>query len=141
MTNFRFFLIITFICILAVLLETTVFNFPFVFLLSSIILLLIKRIPGYIAVFILGFVIDSLRVANFGWTPIFIFSTAIFILLYEKYFGSKDIVVASVIIGAMTFAYTYVLSYSIYLLVVFSLMILIMTFIFNMLRKRGVIFG
>lgn len=139
MTNTKLFLMTLLICFLAVLLETTVINFPFVFLLASIILLLVKRFPAYIAAFLLGFFIDSLRVANFGFTPIFIFTTSIFILLYERFSGSKDIVVASVIIAAMAFAYSYVLSYSMYLLVAFMLIILSGSFAVNQLKKRGIV--
>lgn len=139
MTNLKYFLFILIISFLAIVLETTVVNFPLVFLVASILLLFVKKIPGYIAIFVLGFIIDAVRVSNFGMTPIFLFGTVICILLYEKYSGSKDIVVASFIVGAMAFAYVYFLSYSLFLLIVFFILIILITILLNVLKKKGVI--
>lgn len=137
MTNLKFFLIF-FISFLAVILETTVINFPLVFLVASIPLLFVKKIPGYIAAFFLGFIIDAVRVSNFGMTPVFIFGTVIFIMLYEKYSGSKDIAVSSFIIAAMAFAYAYFLSYSLFLLVLFFMLLILGTILFTILKKKGI---
>lgn len=139
MTNLKYYLLIITISFLAVVFETTVVNFPLVFFVAAILLLFVKKIPGYIMIFILGFIIDAVRVSNFGMTPIFLFGTVICILLYEKYSGSRDIVVASFIIGATAFAYVYLLSYSMSLLIIFFTLVIMMTFLLNILKKKGVI--
>lgn len=141
MTNFKNFLIVFFISFLAVIFETTVFNFPFVFLLASILLLFTKKILSYLSIFILGFIIDAVRVSNFGMTPIFILATVVCILLYEKYSGSKDVAVAFFIIAAMAFVYVYFLSYSLFLLAVSFVLLILANILFNILKKKGIIFA
>ncbi len=141
MTNLKYFLALLIISFLGVVLETTVINFPIVFLIASVLLLFVKKIQGYIGIFILGFIIDAVRVTNFGMTPLFLFGAALCILLYEKYSGSRDLVVAAVILGAMAFAYVYFLSYSLSLLIVFFALVVLTTILLNILKKRGVVFG
>lgn len=141
MTNLKYFLALLIISFLAVTLETTVINFPFVFLIASTLLLFAKKIQGYIGILILGFIIDAVRVANFGMTPLFLFGSALCILLYEKYSGSRDLVVAAVILGAVAFVYVYFLSYSLPLLIAFFALVILTTILLNILKKRGVLFG
>ncbi len=141
MTNLKYFLAIVIISFLGVVFETTVINFPIVFLIASVLLLFVKKIQSYIGIFILGFIIDAVRVTNFGMTPLFLFGSALCILLYEKYSGSKDLVVAAVILGAMAFAYVYFLSYSLSLLIMFFALVILTTILLNILKKRGILFG
>lgn len=140
MNNTKLFIITSLVVLAAMLLETTVFNFPFVFIICSILLLFVKKNIFFVSAFFIGIMIDSLRVSNFGLTPLFIFGTVFLIFLYERYSGSKDLVVASIVIGAVTLVYAYVLSYSIPMLVSFFIFVIAGTLVFDFLRKRGKIF-
>lgn len=140
MNNAKLFIITTLFVIGAMVLETTVFNFPFVFLIVSILLLFVKKNIFFVGALFVGFMIDALRVSNFGLTPLFIFGTVILVLLYERLSGSKDLVVASIVIGAVTLVYTYVLSYSIPMLITFFIFVIAGALVFDFLRRRGKIF-
>lgn len=140
MTNFKYFIVISFFSLIAVALETTVINFPFVFLIASILILFIKKIPSYVAAFLLGFFVDAVRVSNFGMTPVFIFAAVVSILLFEKYSGSKDTVVASFIVCAISVPYVYFLSYSFPLLISFFVLLVSVSVVINILKRKGIVF-
>jgi hypothetical protein len=97
---------------LAIVLETTIVNFPFIFFMGAAFLILVKKIPMYIAVVILGFIIDSLRVTNFGITPLFLIGIMLMVFVYERYTGSKDYAVATIFVIAAGIFYTKILLYS-----------------------------
>lgn len=133
--------LIIMLSVVSLILETTTINFPFTFLTATIVLLFSKKTLVYIGAFLLGFVIDALRVTNFGMTPLFIFATVFLIVLYEKYSGSKDLLVASFIIGALVIAYVYFLSYSLFLLSIFFIVISSLAITFYFMKKKGLVFG
>lgn len=137
MKNYQIaFLIIT-LCIIAVILETTVINFPAVFLIGAVLVTLVKRIPMLIGVFVLSFIIDAIRVSNFGITALFILGTLAIILLYEKYSGSDDLLVASFVIAVMLFLYAHFLWYSTTLIVIFFGLSFLTLYIISVLKKKG----
>ena len=105
MKNYKITILVAFLSIVAIILETTVINFPFVFLIGATSVVLVKKIPMLIGVFFLSFIIDAMRVTNFGLTALFIFATLAIILLYEKYSGSDDLLVASFVVAVMLFLY------------------------------------
>jgi hypothetical protein len=121
--------------VIASILEITTFNFPAVFIVAIISVVFAKKLPIYILAFVFGFAIDSLRVTNFGLTPIFIFATVFSILLYEKYSGSDDTLISSFIIGVVTFIYSYFLGYSVLLVLIFEGFVFISWMIFDRLNK------
>lgn len=123
---------------LAIVLETTVINFPFIFFIGATLLILIKKIPVCIGATILGFVIDSLRVTNFGLTPLFLIVLMLAIFLYERYTGSKDYVVATIIVIATGIFYARILSYSTMLTWGFIAISLGSWYIYHRFSKRSV---
>lgn len=141
MTKFQLFLIMFVLSVVGLLLETTRINFPFVFIIASSFVIFKKDIPTYVFMFVLGFVIDALRVTHFGITPIFIFATIVGINLYERYFGSSDAAVAIVIATSLVIAYTFFVSYSMVLLTSFLVFICVAFFILNILKKKGILLG
>lgn len=139
MKNYQLTIFIIIVCIVSLLLETTIINFPFIFLIGAITSVLIKRIPVFIGVFILSFAIDSMRVVDFGLTALFIFVTVSLILLYEKYSGSDDLYIASFIIAVMLFLYAHLLSYSVTLVILFYILSLTGLYVYGLLKKKGVV--
>lgn len=140
MKELKLFGIIAFVSISAFVLETTVFSFPFIFFLGALMLFFYKKIYIYVTVFISAFIIDSLRVTNFGYTPIFLILTISIIMLYEKYSGSKDALVAVLIIGMAGFIYTHFMSYSIFLTILFYTLSIAGYALVNFLQNRKIIY-
>ncbi len=122
----------------AVILETTIINFPFVFFIGAAFLILIKKIPMYIGVILLSFVIDSLRVTNFGATALFLIGLMLGIFLYERYTGSKDYAVAAIFVIATGIFYTKILSYSSTLTWVFISVSIISWYLYQRFTKKAV---
>lgn len=120
-------------------LETTVINFPFTFFIGAILLYMLKKNPVYIGVMILGIIIDALRVTNFGLTPIFLFSTVILMLFYEKFSGSSDAVIAGFIIALTGFFYSQFLGYSLGLTISFMAICTVIWVTYRILKRRGTI--
>ncbi len=83
--------------------------------------------------------VDSLRIENFGITPFFIFATFLIIYLYEKYFGSSDVMVITLITIIATFVYSYILSYSLSSVVLLLLIAGALFYIFQYLVKKGIL--
>lgn len=140
MKNYKFIIFFIIVSFIAVLIETTLINFPAVFLLGVVSAVFIKKIPMYIGVFLLSFMIDSVRVSHFGMTALFIFATVICTMIYEKYSGSDDILITSIIICAALFAYSQFLSYSLFFLMVFLGIIIVGWYLLTFFRKRGAFF-
>lgn len=137
MKNYQLAFLIIILCSVALMLETTVINFPAVFLIGSVLAILVKRTPMLIGVFILSFIIDALRVSNFGITALFILGTLSIVLLYEKYSGSDDLLVASFVIAVMLFLYAHFLLYSTTLIVIFFGLSFLTLYIVSILKKKG----
>lgn len=133
------FLLFIFILV-SVLLETTLLNFPFVLLTGLSIAVFVRKIPMFITVFILGFIVDSLRVSYFGMTSLMIFGTVILLFLYEKYLGNKDFLVSSFFIAIATCIYSYFLNYSLFAVLLFFGLFISVLFILDFLKKKGKIF-
>lgn len=90
-------------------------------------------------VLVFAFIIDSLRVSNFGYTPLFLVATISIIMMYENYSGSKDLLISAIIIGMMGFIYTHFMSYSLLLTFTFYLIVVIMYGIFNFLNNKKIL--
>ncbi len=140
MNNRLIFFTLILASILALIVETTLINFPFVFFLGAILLLLVKKVRLYILVFIIAFASDSLRVTNFGITPLFLAGLLLLTFLYERYSGSNDILVASLITCCFGFFYASFLGYSMTLTIAFYVSIGIGYFIFSQLKSRKKIY-
>lgn len=116
------------------LMESSIFSFPFVFVFSIAVLAIFRNLKASIFALILGLFSDSFRVINFGLTPMYIFSTYLAILFYEKYFGKNDIIAIISIIVLSTLIYAYYMNFSFFniFLAVFTLLILwVSSIIFN----------
>ena len=136
MKNFKLIAILIIVSILLLLIETTIFNFPFVFIYSVVALFFIKKIPMFIGIFLLDFIIDSLRVGHFGLTPIFVFATISIIFLYEKYFGSNDIVVSGLIVALAVIVYAYALSYSVFMVILFFVLMIVGYYVIPLFKSK-----
>lgn len=139
MKKLKLFLILFFVIVVSLILETTIFNFPYIFLIGIITIFFHRKMSSFIFAFIIGFFIDSLRLTSFGITPIFIFSTFLLILLFEKYSGSKDLISNGIIIYATAFLYAYVLNYSLFLMVLFSVLSLTFLLTLNFFQDKKTI--
>ncbi len=130
---------ITVVGLIAFISETTIFAFPIIFFMGAIMLTLYKKIYMYVMVLVFAFIIDSLRVSNFGYTPLFLVATISIIMMYENYSGSKDLLISAIIIGMMGFIYTHFMSYSLLLTFTFYLIVVIMYGIFNFLNNKKIL--
>lgn len=130
---------ITVVGLIAFISETTIFAFPIIFFMGAIMLTLYKKIYIYVMVLVFAFIIDSLRVSNFGYTPLFLVATISIIMMYENYSGSKDLLISAIIIGMMGFIYTHFMSYSLLLTFTFYLIVVIMYGIFNFLNNKKIL--
>lgn len=137
MKNYHLIIIAAVFLIIILFIETTLINFPFVFLATVYGAVFVKRMPAYVAAFILGFAIDSLRASNLGITSLSVFSVILFLYLYERYFGSTDAMVATFVIVAAALIYTYFLSYSVTLLFTFYAALLVGYIGMNFLKKKN----
>lgn len=134
-------LIIIFIIIslAALAIEGSLVSFPIIFFLGSFMLFFFKKILIYFIVFLDAFIIDILRVVNFSYTPFFLLTTISLIFLYEKYSGSNDILVATLIILMVGFIYSHFMYYSLFSFVLFIFIALFFFFIIQMLKKRRMV--
>ena len=137
MKNYKLTILLIVLFLVSLLLETTIINFPFVFLIGITLSVFIKKIPVFMGVFITSFIIDAFRVTNFGLTSFFILGAVAIVLAYEKLSGSDDAVIATVIISVFLFLYTHFLGYSISLVISFFVVSLIGGYIFSLLRRKG----
>lgn len=122
--------------IVALVIETTLINFPFVYFVGVSLLILMKRVRLFVYVFILAFAADSLRVSSFGLTPLFLAGVLFVVFLYERYSGSSDIIVAAIIAACLGFFYVTSASFSVPLTVSFYLLISIGYLLFQNLKSR-----
>ncbi len=124
----------------ALILETTVINFPFIFFLGAILLILVKKVRLYILVFMIAFTTDALRVSNFGLTSLFLVGSLFTIFLYERYSGSSDYLVAAIIVAAFGFFYVSFSGYSVGLTVTFYILAAISYFfILHQKSKKNIL--
>lgn len=127
------------ILILFLLLEFSFFSIPFIFIFSILVLSFYRNEISFLFVLLAGLMVDSLRIENFGITPFFIFATFLIIYLYEKYFGSSDVMVITLITIIATFVYSYILSYSLSSVVLLLLIAGALFYIFQYLVKKGIL--
>jgi hypothetical protein len=118
-------------------LESTVLSFPITFLLGAIMLFYFKKVYIYAIVILNGFIIDSLRIENFLYTPFFLLTTVGLIFLYEKFSGSSDRVVSTVIVFSATLLYANVMYYSIPLTIGFYFISALGLIAFNLFRQKN----
>lgn len=122
---------------LLLLVESSIFSFPMVFVFSVVILSVFRNIKAGILVFILGLFADAFRVVNFGITPVFIFLTYVLIFLYEKYFGRNDYVSILAILVFATIIYSIVLSFSLFYILLAVLMLVLVWIGFAIIKVRS----
>jgi hypothetical protein len=61
-------------------------------------------------------------------------------MIYERYSGSDDILITSIIIGAALFAYSQFLSYSLFFLMVFLGVVILGWYLLTIFKKKGALF-
>lgn len=124
--------------LIALIIESSLISFPFIFFLGSFMLFFFKKIHIYAIVFLNAFIIDSLRVVNFSYTPLFLIATISMILLYEKYSGSNDPLVATLIIFMTGVIYVHYMSYSLFVTISLCFFVTIFYVVFQILKKRRI---
>jgi len=127
------------LAVICLIVETTIINVPFVFVLSVIMAFYFNKSIFYFGAFILGFFIDSLRVSNFGLTALFVFAVILAIFLYEKMSGSRDKVVAAFFITVALLIYTYFLGYSMTLVVSMIVLFVATVLGYNFLKYKKIL--
>lgn len=125
--------------VVAMLFETTIIAVPLVYLIGAFFLIFLRRVRIYILVFILAIFTDSLRVTDFGLTPLFLLALCGIIFIYEKYSGSDDKLISSLIISASAVIYAHYLAYSVNLTLFFLVMAGIVWYGFYRLQQKGVL--
>lgn len=83
-------LILIVLTFLFLLIESSLFPFPFLLIFSIILYLIDDSKIMLVYIFLLGLILDSLHVARFGLTPFFVFATLFIINLYKDKFEIKD---------------------------------------------------
>lgn len=123
----------------AILVETTVLAIPFVYLISAFLLVFFRRVRVFISVFVLAFIIDSLRVSSFGVTAFFLAGLCLALFLYERYSGSDDKIVSSVVICASGIIYAHYLHYSVSQTLFIILLSGFTLYAFQLLSRKGIL--
>lgn len=123
--------------VIALLVETTIVTVPLVYLISAFFLVFVRKVRVYVGVFLSAFIIDSLRVAHFGYTSFFLIGLLIIIFLYERYSGSNDVFVSSFLIAVSAMIYANTLSYSVFYTALIILIVAIGWYGFNHFQKKG----
>lgn len=133
--------LVLFLLLLALflLLELTIFSLPFVFVLSVVFLAFYRSSFAFVFVLLAGLSLDALRVDSFGITPLLIFVTFLGVHLYERYFGSSDVLPIALITVVGTCIYAYILSYSLFSVILMFLILGILLYLFQYLVKKGVL--
>lgn len=86
--NLRLYLTVT--LFLALLIESTFSFFPLVLIFSYFLFFAWSDFRALLIILLVSFVLDSLRVVNFGITPLFIFTSFLLLFLYKKIFTLSD---------------------------------------------------
>lgn len=136
MTKFQLSFFLIALGFLLLLIESSIFSFPLVFVFSAAVLSIFRNVKISILVFILGLFADSFRVVNFGITPIFMFSTYALVFLYEKYFGRNDYVSILAILIFAAILYSIVLSFSLFNVFLLILMLVFVWIGFSIIKVR-----
>lgn len=134
-----FFVSLFCLAVLSFLFESSMVSFPLFLILGLTALSLDRSFNISFFLFLGGLVVDSLRGMPFGSTPFFIFVTMLILFLYEKYFGSRDIMVIIVVFLIAVIIYSILLSYSLLQLTIVGFILLIVSLISMFLIKRGII--
>lgn len=127
------------VLIVFLLLELSIFSLPLVFIFSVVVLAFYRSLFAFLFVLFAGLTLDAIRVDNFGITPLFVFSTFLAVHLYERYFGSPDVLPIALITVVGTFIYAYVLSYSLFSVILMFLILGALLYAFHYLVKKGVL--
>lgn len=100
------------VIILSLFIEGTLISFPLFYLASFILLFQKKNKIIFTSVLLFGVMLDIIHLNALGITPLIIFFSYFLVMLYEKYFGSRDLIVALFIAIVGTLFYSYFLKYS-----------------------------
>jgi hypothetical protein len=102
----------TILIFLSAVVESTLLPFPFVFLLSSIFFLFFEGIISFIVILLGAILLDILSLNHLGYTPFFLFSYFIFILILENIFANKNSLFTGIVLIMGVFLYGYFSSYT-----------------------------
>lgn len=142
--NFRLYL--TMALFLALLIESTFSFFPLVLIFSYLLFFIWENFRVFLIIFIATFILDSLRVVNFGVTPLFLFTSLLVLLLYRKTFTLQDPRIIFALILIFGIIYSVIVGYgtniifSIILLIAFSISFKYFqtkNFTFSLMKKKN----
>lgn len=99
---------------IAIIFERSVFQIPIVFIIMSILAVFLRSNTSYFFVFTWSIIHDAVSVYAVGITAVFIFLLILIINLYERYTGSRDSVITTLLISFSTLIYANYFNYSIF---------------------------
>src|SRR3990167_8397106 len=106
--------------------ESTVLPFPFVLLFCSIFFIFFGGITPLINVLLGGLFLDSFLLNHLGFTPIFLYSFFLFVLVLEHVLSYKNSFIVGIVLISGVLFYAYLSSYpfipSIFILFIFSVL-------------------
>ncbi len=105
--NILFFIIL----LLLVLIESTLIAYPFVFILMFLLFMRSQTISTLIMVFIIGLILDSVRIIPFGITPMISFGLFFLLFLYNKALHLRGLFLILLACFAATMGYAFVAQY------------------------------
>lgn len=119
----------------AVLLETTIISFPIFFILSFLAYILYPEPKTIIGVFLLGFVLDSLKASPLGFSSALILGSFLLVEIIKSLFELKDQKLTLALLFVLSYAFSYFSKYNPNILIHLAIFILAAG-AFNILRKR-----
>jgi len=105
--------ILLFFLAFSLILETTIFSFPLVVILSLCLFILFPSIGVLISIFVVGLLLDSVKAGILGVTPLFLFLYFLILTVYQKVFNFKDSLTILLFIFLPTVVYAHISTYSI----------------------------
>lgn len=97
--------------LLLLLVETTIISYPFIFIFSLFSMLIFKSVRMAIFVFVIGILLDTLRVVPIGMTSVLVLTFGIAVSFYARSLHAADILIFSGVIFILTLIYSILAHY------------------------------
>ena len=132
----KFRLILILLTFLSIFLELNIINFPLIFLFTYIIFAADSKPAYLITAAVLTLAGDSVLNYPVGATLLSICSVSIAVLLYARFFGSKDILVYTLFGVIGIFIYAIIFGYSITSLFSWFLLVIAVWIVYRLIPKK-----
>ncbi len=101
------------ILVLSLFLETTLFSFPLVVVTALLLYIFFPKTETLFMVFMIGLLLDALKVSQFGITPLFLMGVFLLLNFYKRYFEPKDLLFVTPFVFLCAFIYALLVSYAV----------------------------